>query len=135
MISKQQLEFTENNEGYREHMYQCTANKNTIGIGYNVDAGMPHDLALLILNYFMEKNYARLALAYPWFLPLEEGQKIAIADMCYQLGFTGFSKFKKSIAFMDVGDYDAAANEFLNSKWARSDTPKRAKRVTDMIRG
>ena len=60
--------------------------------------------------------------------------KIAIADMCYQLGFNGLSKFKNSMAFMATGDYNSAADEFLCSRWAVQ-TPKRAKRVTDMIRG
>ena len=134
MISRQQLEFTEDNEGYRAFIYQCTANKNTIGIGYNLDAGMPHDLALLILNYFMEKNYALLSRNYPWFIGLDEQRKIAIADMCYQLGFNGLSKFKNSMAFMATGDYNSAADEFLCSRWAVQ-TPERARRVTDMIRG
>jgi lysozyme len=134
MITKQQLEFTENNEGYREFAYQCTAGKNTIGIGLNLDAGLPHDEALLLLNCRLEKLYVYLSVNYKWFVNLDEQRKIAIADMCYQLGVNGFSKFKKSIAFMAIGDYENAATEFLDSKWAKQ-TPKRAKKVTNLIRG
>ena len=135
VISQQQLDWTESEESYREFIYKCSNDKDTIGIGYNLDAGMPHDLALIVLKYFMEANYKLLADNYPWFVNLQEGRKIAIADLCYQVGFTGFAKFKKSNAFMAIGDYDNAAHEFLDSKWARHDSPERAKRVTDMIRG
>ena len=135
MISQQQLDWTEREEDYKEFIYKCSNNKNTIAIGLNLDAGIPYDLALIILKYFMEKNYELLARNYPWFIGLDEGRKIAIGDLCYQVGFTGFAKFKKSNAFMAIGDYQSAADEFLDSKWARHDSPKRAKRVTDMIRG
>ena len=37
------------------------------------------------------------------------------------------------IQYLKVGNYEAAADEGLDSKWARQ-TPNRARRVTEVIR-
>ena len=37
--------YLEQEEGYRPHVYRCTSGALTIGIGYNLDGGMPHDEA------------------------------------------------------------------------------------------
>ena len=39
--------YIEQEEGYSPHTYRCTGGALTIGIGYNLDAGMPHDEAQL----------------------------------------------------------------------------------------
>ena len=41
--------------------------------------------------------------------------------------------FKNSLEMMRLGQFDAAADNFLRSKWAVQ-TPERAKRITDQIR-
>lgn len=134
MVTKQQLEFTEVNEGYREFMYQCSAGKSTIGIGLNLEAGLPHDEALVLLEMRMKKIYISLAENLRWFDALDEQRKIAVADMAYQMGVYGLMGFSRSLGYMANHNYDAAADEFLDSKWAKQ-TPSRAKKVTDLIRG
>ena len=52
--------------------------------------------------------------------------------MAYQMGINGLKGFKKSLAYMSEHDYNAAASEFMNSRWARQ-TPQRAAKVTAMI--
>ena len=49
------------------------------------------------------------------------------------MGITTLKKFKKAIAAMNLHDYDTAAMEFLDSRWA-SQVGTRALDVTDMIR-
>jgi lysozyme len=53
--------------------------------------------------------------------------------MAYNLGMTGFFKFEKTIAFLEKGDFESAANEMLNSKWANQ-VGKRAKELVTMIK-
>ena len=52
--------------------------------------------------------------------------------MCYQLGVTGVSKFKKTLAYLENFEYRMASKEMLDSRWARQ-TPNRAKRLSDII--
>ena len=49
------------------------------------------------------------------------------------MGGPTLAKFKKALAHMETGSYDAASAEFLDSRWARQ-VKKRAIEVTDMIR-
>lgn len=60
-------------------------------------------------------------------------RRTALVNMCFQLGVSGVLQFKKMIAHLNNNEYELAADEALNSKWARQ-TPNRAKRVTDVIR-
>ena len=54
-------------------------------------------------------------------------------NMNYQLGVTAFSKFKKTIYLLANKDYKGASVEMLDSKWARDDTPRRAKELSDRL--
>ena len=53
--------------------------------------------------------------------------------MCYQLGISGFSKFKKTIYLLETEQYEEASVEMLDSLWAKQ-TPRRAKELSEVIR-
>ena len=57
-----------------------------------------------------------------------------IIAMVFQMGAAGFRAFKNFIAAVKAGDFDKAAEEMLDSKWARKDSPERAKRASDAMR-
>ena len=52
--------------------------------------------------------------------------------MCYQLGLAGFSKFKKTISYIEKKNYKEASKEMLDSKWAKQ-TPNRAKKLSKIV--
>lgn len=125
--------FTKDNEGYRQYAYQCTAGKNTIGIGFNLDdVGLSEAESMVILDMRLTKAERDLAAALPWFNDLNDARKGALKDMAYQMGVVGLFKFRKSLALMRDEEYELASREFLDSKWAKQ-TPKRAKKVSYMI--
>ncbi|QBX32831.1 baseplate hub subunit and tail lysozyme [Aeromonas phage Asfd_1] len=76
---------------------------------------------------------ARSATVGPVYSTLDDTRKMAIINMTFQMGIGGVANFKKMLAFMAVGQFDKAADEALDSLWARQ-TPNRARRVTDVIR-
>ena len=49
------------------------------------------------------------------------------------MGVYSLSKFVKALSYMEDKQYDKAADEFMDSKWARQ-VGSRATEVTDMIR-
>lgn len=121
-------------EGWRGRPYKCTAGKTTIGYGHNLDDNpLPKEIGELLLEHDM-----RLALlecdTFPWFHKLTHARKCAIANMMYQLGRGRFMGFRKMIAALEKGDYEEAARQAEDSKWARSDSPARAARVIQNIR-
>lgn len=59
--------------------------------------------------------------------------KHAFVNMAFQLGESRLSGFKKTIGHLELFQYNAAANEAMDSKWSKQ-TTARAKRVTARIR-
>jgi hypothetical protein len=62
---------------------------------------------------------------------LSDNQKVALGSMYYQ-GINPKS-FPDTFELMSKGKWDAARKAFLNSKWARQQTPERAKRTIEAL--
>lgn len=120
-------------EGYRAKPYRCTSGALTIGIGYNLDAGMPFDEAVLLMRHRIDKIRRALLERLEWFPKLNEARQAALLSMAYQMGLSGLLSFKRTLASIAAGDYEQASREMLGSKWA-SQTPKRAQRTAYMMR-
>jgi len=124
-------------EGVKSHAYQCTAGKWTIGVGRNIDEegglGLNNEEINLLLINDVERVKGELGTAYFWFPALDEVRQAAMIDMCFNLGLSRLRGFVKAIEAMSRQEYDNAADEFLDSRWA-SQVGQRAIRVTEMIR-
>jgi lysozyme len=53
--------------------------------------------------------------------------------MVFNLGMTGFTKFKKTIAAIEDGDFDKAAEEMVDSRWT-SQVGYRAYELADQMK-
>ena len=122
-------------EGFKEKVYKCTEGYDTIGYGFAIkDLIMDEDIASLILLKKLQKLLERVHIAFPWFKDIDNTAKAIVINMCYQLGLTGFSKFKKTIYLLETEQYDEASIEMLDSLWAKQ-TPNRAKELSEKLRG
>jgi lysozyme len=120
-------------EGSKSKPYTCTAGKLTIGVGRNIqDLGLSEDEIDYLLTNDITRVIKELGAAFPWFSGLNEARRDAIIDMAFNLGLPRLFGFKKALSLMAEGGYDAAADEFMDSKWAK-DVGERAVRVTTMI--
>ena len=121
-------------EGFREHSYVCTAGKLTIGYGYNLEQGMSEEIAEIILEACIRNVFDEIKrkLSYWMWLPLE--CRAVLVNMGYQMGVSGLLKFKNMLKHMENDEWEEAADEMLDSKWARQDSPERALRLADRIR-
>jgi lysozyme len=122
------------NEGYRPKPYRCSAGKLTIGHGRNLeDVGIDSDEARYLLDKDITRCIADLS-TFPWFEGLDAGRTRALLDMRFQLGPSGFRGFKKMIAALERNDFATAAREAADSKWASSDSPRRAAKNIVLLR-
>ena len=122
-------------EGFSSTVYKCTAGYDTIGYGQRVKyLKVTEEQATEWLQEELQNLKYKLADKYEWFLPSPQEVQEIVINMNYQLGVTAFSKFKKTIFLLANGDYKAASTEMLDSKWARTDTPRRAKELSDRLR-
>ena len=121
-------------EGFKSTVYECTEGYETIGYGFAIkDLKLDEDIAELILIRKLAELQERIASAFGWFYNSPEEVKDVVTNMCYQMGVSGFAKFKKTIYLLETEQYDEASVEMLNSLWAKQ-TPNRAKELSEQIR-
>ena len=121
-------------EGFRSTVYQCTEGYDTIGYGFAIkDLVLDKGIADLILMQKLHKLLERILIAFPWFKDIDNVAKSVVVNMCYQLGLSGFSKFKKTIYLIETEQYEEASVEMLDSLWAKQ-TPNRAKELSEALR-
>ena len=121
-------------EGFSPVVYKCTAGYDTIGYGKRIKYLKVTEVqAIEWLEEDLGHLHYVLAEKYDWFLSAPVEVKDIVMNMNYQLGVSAFSKFKKTIQYIKVKDYKAASIEMLDSKWARDDTPSRAKELSDRM--
>ncbi len=121
-------------EGLRLKPYTCTAGKTTIGVGRNLDDnGITEAEAMAMLDRDIAVTTATLRDEFPWFADLDRTRKDAVISLGFNLGVPRLKGFKKFLAAMEAKDYEMAATEALDSKWA-TQVGKRAIELAGMIR-
>ena len=131
---KDLLESIKHHEGFVEHVYDDSLGIPTIGYGFAIkDLILEEDLCDEILLRKLRILGRSVMGKFPFFDSLPSECKSVLMEMCYQLGVTGVSKFKKALKAMESGDWEKAADEMLDSKWAKQ-TPNRAKEMSNIIR-
>ena len=121
-------------EGLRLKPYRCTAGKLTIGVGRNLDdRGLTEPEALLLLDNDIQACWTQLEVGLPWITTAPEAVQEVLTNMCFNLGVHGLLKFKKTLGFLQTGDYQDAAAEMLRSDWASQVGP-RADRLAQKLR-
>lgn len=120
------------NEGLRLTPYRCDRGFLTIGYGLNIDAGISKSEAQLLRDHRINLCVEDLS-AYPYWESLSAVRKAVLVDMHYQLGAKGFSRFVRMGAALIRGDYERAADEIMDSAYARQ-VPVRASRNEKMMR-
>ena len=128
------LDEIKKHEGFRSTVYECTEGYDTIGYGFAIKAlELDEDIAELILMRKLEKLQKRITSRFGWFDNSPKEVKDVVTNMCYQLGLSGFSKFKKTIYLLETEQYEEASIEMLDSLWAKQ-TPNRAKELSETLR-
>ncbi len=125
------LEF---DEGNKKRPYECTAGKTTIGIGHNLtDTDLPEEAIELLYNIDVKGCLDTCKKLFPKWDLLDNNKQYVLANMSFQLGYSNLKKFIKFIIAVNNDDWEEAYIEMLDSKWARSDSPKRAHRLAAII--
>lgn len=121
-------------EGLRRKPYRDSVGKLTIGVGRNLDdVGITREEALILLDHDIAKVKRDVTRAFPWFRRLNSVRRTVVLNMVFNLGLPRFRRFKRAIAAMKDGRWDAAAREMLDSKWARQ-VKGRARELARLMR-
>ena len=121
-------------EGYKKCIYSDSRGLQTIGFGHLMLSTDKFKcitpikaVSLLRLDY----SYAEASVDNKYLWAYGE-VRLVLINMTYQMGATGVSKFKKTLDYLHSEEYDLAAGELLDSRWA-AQTPNRAARLAGRI--
>ena len=133
MNSRRLLTTLQRHEGLRLKPYTDTAGVLTIGYGHNLADGIDEEMANYILRRdLLEAQYAA-AHAVRCFHRLDDVRQEALVNMAFNLGGPRLAKFKRMLAALEAQDWDQAAAEALDSKWA-TQVGARAKEIAEQLR-
>ena len=130
-------------EGYKYEIYLDHLGYPTFGVGhlitekdeeYGKEVGTPISKERIekCLQQDIKIVCEELDMNEPWWRNLDNNRQRVVANMCFNLGYPRFSKFKKFIAAMQVSQWEKAAEEMMDSKWA-TQVGERAIRLRDRV--
>ena len=131
-------------EGVKYEIYNDHLGYPTFGIGHLVvesdeEHGKPVGTPITEerVNAVFDKDVAVMVdeakKIFPDLDSLPEEAKQVIVNMTFNMGRPRLSKFKKFIAGVNAGDWDKAAVEMMDSRWAKQ-VGARAERLRDRIK-
>lgn len=142
-------------EGLRLTAYRDTAEKLTVGYGFNLDAGAAKAIcASLKLDYEAIRNGSPITEAqadaildlqlgmvnaqaktlFPNFQQMPADVQAVVHDLIFNMGLAGFSKFHDTIASLKAGDWNGAAGNLEDSLWFK-EVGSRAIEDVALLRG
>ncbi len=122
-------------EGLKLKPYKCTSDKLTIGVGRNIeDIGITEDEAKLLLENDLNRILQEVE-HWSFLENLNEPRQAVILDMVFNMGISRFNAntWVKTFAAIQDENFEEAANQMLDSKWANQ-VGQRAIRLSQMMR-
>ena len=154
-------EILEEHEGLKLEAYQDSLGIWTIGIGHNLQEeqsdeelealrinegkweyyngttwkhfGITQEQAYDLLDIDIEDAIHDIPLDPETLAALTDARYTVLLSMAFQMGGRGIRKFKKFLAAVEGGDWDTAAEEMLDSRWAKQ-TPERCQELSAWMR-
>lgn len=121
-------------EGLKLKPYLDTVGKWTIGIGRNLDdKGISQDEAIMFLNADIADAIEDVQHLCSVYEELSEPRRMVLVSMAFNMGRDRLSKFVRFLGAIHREAWDEAADEMLDSKWAKQ-TGQRAVTLARMMR-
>lgn len=130
------IETLRRHEGVETHVYKDHLGLETIGVGRCIapgSLGLSDDEIDYLLRNDIDRCEQELDRTFDWYASLDVVRKEAVINLCFNLGLTRLMGFKNALSDMAAGNYESAADNFLDSRWAQQ-VKGRAVEVTNMIR-
>jgi len=124
-------------EGFVSNAYKDSLGYLTIGYGRLIDKSKGGGISETEAEYLLANDvngvYEALNRSIPSFKRLNDARQGVLLNMAFQMGVHGLMQFKSTLNLIELGDYNAAADNMLKSLWA-SQTPNRAKEMATQMR-
>ena len=119
-------------EEFVDHVYKDSLGFDTVGYGTKMPLSKQE--CSMILEHRLKQKIKHLQDAKPFIVSLPNPVQEVLYEMSYQMGVGGVLKFKNTWRYLEDWEFKKASEEMLDSKWARSDSPRRARELSDRLR-
>ena len=120
-------------EGLKLLPYKCTAGKLTLGVGRNIeDRGISKETAMQMLDEDIELCLNELMERLNYFETLPTEVQETLVNLCFNMGISRLMKFQLMLGAIQAGQYELAAKELLDSRYARQ-VGKRAEELAAIL--
>jgi lysozyme len=137
------LEEITRDEGCVNEVYEDHLGYATFGVGHLIkktDPEFGEDVGIAVseervqecLSSDIDTVCKELDKNMEWWKDLSDNRRRILANMCFNLGYTRLSKFKKFIAALQEQNWETAAVEMMDSRWA-TQVGARATRLRDRM--
>ena len=136
-INAEMIDRVKSHEGFRTRAYKDTVGVLTVGYGTNLESrefSLEECEGWLMADLLSLEKQLEGVPAYCGLDGDGERQGVLI-EMAYNLGFTGLMSFKLMWAAIGAYNFDQAAIEMVNSKWAEQVGQRAISLASIMIEG
>lgn len=131
-------------EGIVHYIYEDHLGNRTVGVGHLITDSDPESQLPTgtfvsrerIVELFAQdcvRTHTGVFSLFPELYQHPDDVQNILTEMVFQMGVSGVGKFKNMRKAVENKDYTRAADEMLDSRWAKQ-TPNRAKRLSDRMR-
>lgn len=136
MNEEQLKNMIKRHEGFRDHVYIDSVGIPTGGYGHAFlnRSPLPQEVCDILFEWdfkIAQKDCQILIDRHG--LELNDVRRAVLTDMLFNMGIVRVSGFKKMLSAMASGFWGIAANEMLDSKWARQ-VGKRSTYLAELMR-
>jgi lysozyme len=119
MITDALIQSVKRHESWRGDSYKDSEGVWTVGWGTNLETleDFPEGFAEFFLKRELVNAAYALSQRSAWH-ELTQTRREVLIEMAYNLGMAGVNGFKKMWTAIDHGNYEEAADQMLDSKWA-----------------
>lgn len=123
-------------EGYRDRVYLDSEGFPTVGYGHHLYVGSKicREIAEKLLDIDLSETAAEFLKIHPdKTRPLNTARRRVVCNMIFNMGLSRVLGFKRMWTAIQAGDWEGAAREMLESKWAKQ-VGKRAEELAETMR-
>ena len=115
LLKKRLVDF----EGLVLKPYHCSQNYLSIGVGRNLDSnGITEEEAMYLLDNDIHKVIEQLDKQWAVWRKFPDAAKYVSIDVAFNMGINTWMSFRKTRAYMEMGEWEEASKELLDSKYA-----------------
>lgn len=136
MNEKEIMDMIKRHEGYRDRVYIDSVGVPTAGYGHAFLQGSP--VPAVVCDILFEEDFKAAKIDYEMLanrndLELSPVRRAVILNMLFNMGLAKVMKFKKMLTALQNHAWGLAADEMLDSKWAKQ-VGHRSEELAEMMR-